>query len=173
VGWCRPCLSRLALAHAILARMPESELMYLCGGEIDAGEFSLDITSADLHPPEITTLLGLQPTYEHLRGDALGTRGHTFKSGRWKYSTGRLDFRTGRCFQEQFDDFVRALPDEMVVWERIATQHEIGVNIYLWMRTWNREFDLSTYAMGELTRRRLSLHIDTSLDADNEVQQSD
>lgn len=155
--------------------MPDSkdQLMYLCGGEIDAAEFSLDITSDDLQPTEITTLLGLQPTSHHLRGDAFGKRGHTYKFGRWRYATARLDFRAGRCFEEQFDDFVRALPDDPAIWERITTRFEAGILICLWMRTWNREFDISTFALGELARRRLRLHIDTYLESDDETEQTD
>ena len=155
--------------------MPDSpkELMYLCGGEIDTGEFALTITSEDLQPPEISALLGIQPTSHHLRGDAFGKRGHAYQFGRWSYSTGRLDFRAGRSCEEQFDDFVRALPGDAAVWERISAQHEAQVFIYLWMRTWNREFDISTFALGELARRRLRLHIDTYLESDDEAESTD
>jgi hypothetical protein len=151
--------------------MPDSndELKYLCGGEIDAGEFSIDITSNDLRPTEITALIGLQPTSHHLQGDAFGSRGHKFKSGCWTYSSGRLDFRAGRCFEEQFDDFVRALPNTSAIWERIAAHHEAVVKICLWMRTWNREFDISAFALGELARRQLRLHIDTYIEADTKT----
>jgi hypothetical protein len=151
--------------------MPESpkELMYLCGGEIDAGEFTLTITSDDLQPNEISGLLGIQPTAHHLRGAPFGKRGRTLNFGRWSLSTGRLDFRSGRSCEDQFDDFMRSIPDDTAVWERITAQHEAQVLIYLWMRTWNREFDISAFALGELARRRLRLHIDTYLDADDET----
>ena len=151
--------------------LPE-QLMYLCGGEIDAGEFSLTITSDDLQPTEISSFLGIQPTSQHLRGDAFGKRGYTYKFGRWSYSTGCLDFRAGRSCEEQFDDFMRSLPGDAAVWEHIAAHHEAQVFIYLWMRTWNREFDLSTFALGELARRRLRLHIDTYLDSDEETERN-
>ena len=143
--------------------MPDSKdrLMYLCGGEIDSGEFSLDITCDDLQPTEITRLLGIQPTSHHLRGDTFGKRGHTYKFGRWRYATARLHFHTGRCFEEEFDAFVRGLPDDPVVWEGITRRYEAGILVCLWMRTWNREFDISTFAVSELARRRLRLHIDT------------
>lgn len=152
--------------------MPE-QLTYLCGGEIDAGEFSLTITSDDLQPGEITALLGIQPTSHHLRGDAFGKRGHIYKFGQWNYSTCRLDFRSGKSCEKEFDDFVRSLPDDAAVWERIASQHEAQVFIVLWMRTWNREFDISTFALGELARRRLRLHIDTYLESEDETESKD
>ncbi len=160
--------SAQATSHA----MPDSskQLMYLCGGEIDAGEFSLTITSDDLQPTEISALLAIQPSSQHLRGDAFGKRGRTYTFGCWRYATGRLDFRSGRSCEEQFDDFMRSLPDDTAAWERIASHHEAQVFICFWMRTWNREFDISTFALGELARRRLSLHIDTYFQSDDETE---
>ena len=64
-----------------------------------------------------------------------------------------------------FDDFVRRWPAEEAVWDRISSEHEARVNIVLWMRTWNREFDLSPFALAELARRHLPLHIDTYLES--------
>ena len=145
------------------------ELTYLCGGEVNAGEFSIDITSEDLQPTEITALIGLQPTSHHLQGDAFGSLGHKFKFGRWRYSSGRLDFRAGRCFEQQFDDFIRALPNTPAIWGRIAAHHEAVVNVCLWMRTWNREFGISSFALGELAHRRLRLHVDTYFEADTKT----
>ena len=142
--------------------------MYLCGGEIDAGEFCLRVTADDLDPAQITELLRRQPTDVHRRGESVGKRGHKYKSGLWCFSTGRLDFRAEKSCEEAFDDFVRSLPDEPSNWERIATECEVQVSIYLWMRTWNREFDISAFALGELARRSLGLHIDTYLESDDE-----
>jgi hypothetical protein len=45
------------------------QLVYLCGGDIDEGEFSLVITSDNLKPIEITKLLDIQPTDSYQRGD--------------------------------------------------------------------------------------------------------
>jgi Domain of unknown function (DUF4279) len=150
--------------------MPDSsdQLMYLCGGEIDAGEFSLRVTADDLDPDQITQLLGRQPTSSHRRGDTFGKRGHTYKFGQWMFSTDRLDFRAGKCLEEAFDDFVRGLPDAPAAWERIAAECEAQVYICVWMRTWNRDYDISAFALGELTRRRLRLHIDTYLESEDE-----
>ncbi|HTI71664.1 MAG TPA: DUF4279 domain-containing protein, partial [Candidatus Limnocylindria bacterium] len=133
--------------------MPDPRnLVYAFGGEVDAGEFSLDITSDELQPAEISALLGLQPTYQHSPGESFGERSLPFKFGRWKHTTARLDFRAVHCFEEQFDDFVRALPDNPTVWERIAAQYDANVVIRAWMHTWNREFDISPFALGELAR---------------------
>lgn len=109
--------------------------MYLCSGEIDAGEFSLRITADGLDPDRITRLLGLQPTSTHRRGDTFGKRGHSYKFGQWTFSTERLDFRNGKC---------------------------------VWMRTRNRDYDISAFALGELARRKLRLHFDTYLESDDE-----
>jgi hypothetical protein len=150
--------------------MPDSseQLMYLCGGEIDAGEFCLRISSEDLDPGEVSGLLGLQATESNRRGDPLGKRGLTYKFGQWRFSTGRLDFRAGKSCEEFFDEFMRSLPGELAVWERITERHEAEVYISLWMRTWNRDFDISSFAIGELARRKLRLHVDTYLDVDDE-----
>jgi hypothetical protein len=150
--------------------MPDlsNQYTYLCGGEIDAGEFSLSITADNLDPDTMTQLLGRQPTHTHRRGDPLGKSGHTFNFGQWRFSTGRLDFRSGKSCQEAFDEFVRSLPDAPATWERIAVECEAQVSLCLWMRTWNREFDISAFALGELARRRLSVHIDTYLESDDD-----
>ena len=150
-----------------------NQLIYACGGEIDAGEFSLQITSDDLQPAEITAMLGLQATSQHLRGHTFGKGGHAYNFGRWSFTTSRLDFRAGRCFEEQFDDFVGGLPGDTADWERITARHESKILVCLWMRTWNREFDISTFALSELARRRLRLHIDTYLDSDDETKSRD
>ena len=142
--------------------------MYLCGGEIDAGEFCLRISSNDLDPEEITGLLRLEPTESHRRGDSFGKHGHTYKFGQWRFSTARLDFHAGRSCEECFDDFMRGLPGDLAVWERIAGRHEAEVYISLWMRTWNRDFDISSFAIGELARRKLRLHVDTYLQVDDD-----
>ena len=145
---------------------PQDNLIYAGGGEIDAGKFSLVITSDDLDPAEVTRLLGIQPTDSHRRGDLNHDR--PFKFGRWRFATARLDFRTGDCWcQKSFDTFVRSLPDVPDAWSRIARDYDAQVFIHLWMKTWNREFDLSAFALGELARRHLSLHIDTYLDSDD------
>jgi len=150
--------------------MPDSrnQLMYLCGGEMDAGEFSLRITADDLDPNQITQLLGCQPTSSHRRGDTFGKRGYSYKFGQWMLSTERLDFRTGKCCEEAFDEFVRSLPDSPTAWNRIAADYNAQVYICVWIRTWNRDFDISAFALGELARRKLQIHIDTYLESDDE-----
>ena len=145
----------------------EDKLTYLCGGEIDAGEFSLSIWSEALDPAEITQLLGVKPTEQYRRGDFNSTGEVQFKHGSWELSTGRLDFRNGKSCEESFDSFVRSLPDLPEAWNRIATAHTARVTMVLWMRTWNREFDLSSFALGELAKRHLSVHIDAYLEADD------
>jgi hypothetical protein len=153
---------------------PKSEdLTYLFGGEIDAGEFSLDIWSDDLSPAEITALLGIQPTSHYLRGDSFGNGGLKRNCGSWTYKTKRLDFRSGKCCEEQFDDFMRNLTGDDAVWARISAQHQARILIVLWMRTWNREFDNSAYALGELARRRLRLHIDTYIESPEEKNETE
>jgi hypothetical protein len=155
--------------------MPDSDdrLMYLCGGEIDAGEFCLRITSETLDHAQITEMLRLQPTDVHRRGESFGQQGHTYKFGQWRFSTGRLDFRSGRSCEQAFDDFVRGLPPDLSIWQRIVAEHEAQVYIYLWMKTWNREFDISPFALGELARRGLGLHVDTYLDEPDEDETRD
>jgi hypothetical protein len=143
-----------------------SELIYACGGEIDAGEFSVSITSENLDPDSLAEQLAMQPTKSHRRNDTFGKSGRRYGYGEWCFSSGRLDFRSGKSCEKQFDDFVRSLPDDTTAWERITAEHEARVFIVLWMRTWNREFDISCFALGELARRKLQLHIDTYLESD-------
>ena len=99
------------------------QLMYLCGGEIDAGEFSLRITADDLEPDQVTRLLGRQPTDAHRRGDSFGKRGGTYNFGQWTFSTGRLDFRADRSCEEAFDGFVRSLPDAPTLSEHLPNKN--------------------------------------------------
>ena len=150
--------------------MPDTndQPVHLCGGEIDAGKFTLQITSDDLQPAEITVLLGLQPTESYLRGDFNSAGKLKFNHGSWAFATDRLDFRTGSSCEQSFDAFMRSLPGAPDTWRRIAADNHACVLIVLWMRTRNREFDISTFALGELARRRMRLHIDTYLETDNE-----
>jgi hypothetical protein len=145
------------------------QLVYLCGGEIDEGEFSLVISSDNLDPNEITKLLGIQPTDSHQRGDFNKASKIQFNYGRWTYSTNRINFRAGKSCEENFDDFLHSLPNISEAWNQIATKHEARVFICLWMKTWNREFDFSAFAISELARRHLRVHIDTYLDLDDGI----
>lgn len=76
--------------------------------------------------------------------------------------------RIGKSCEEAFDEFVRSLPDAPAAWERIAAECEAQVYVCVWMRTSNRDYDISVFALGELARRRLRLHIDTCLESDDE-----
>lgn len=143
-------------------------LIYVCGGEIDAGEFSVDIWSENLNPESITEMLGKAPTDSHRKGDTFGPRAREYTYGQWVYRTGRMDFRSGRSCEECFDDFVRSLPGDEAVWRQLSSKYQTRVFIVLRMRTWNREFDLSPFALGELARRQLKLHIDTYLEVDED-----
>jgi hypothetical protein len=146
----------------------KDKLTYLCGGEIDAGDFSLSIWSEALEPAEINQLLGMEPTEQYRRGDFKRTCKVQFNHGSWEFSTGRLDFRSGKSCEESFDYFVRSLPDLPEAWGRIVADHTARITIVLWMRTCNRELDISRFALGELAKRHLSVHIDTYLEEDNE-----
>jgi hypothetical protein len=150
----------------------KDKLTYLFGGEIDAGAFSLSVWSEALEPTEITQLLGLQPTEHYRRGDFNRSGKLQFKHGSWELSTGRIDFRSGTSCEERFDSFVRSLPDLPEAWSRIAANYTARVTMVLWMRTWNREFDISPYALGELAKRYLPVHIDTYLEEDDETPEN-
>jgi hypothetical protein len=143
---------------------------YMCGGEMDAGEFYISITSDDLDPVRVAEQVGIAPTRSHRRGDPLARTGRTYSYGEWCLSTGRLDFQSGPSCEQQFDDFIRRLPSDETLWQRIQAQHSVRVSIVLWMETWNREINLSPFALGELSRFRLALNIDTYLASDDEEE---
>jgi hypothetical protein len=148
-------------------------LAYLCGGEMDFAEFCLDITSDDLDPKEITEALGVQPTYCHLKGATNRTGKAVYKFGRWQFSSGRRDARSGSSVYEAFDAFTRTLPGAEAPWPQINAKHDARIMVTLWMRTWNREFDLSSFALTELGRRGLALHFDTYLEPDDEEEDAE
>src|SRR5690242_17664407 len=110
----------------------EKNLTYLCGGEIDAGRFSLAIWSDALEPSEITRLLGLQPTEHYRRGDFNRSGKVQFNHGSWEFTTGRLDFRSGKSCKASFDSFVRSLPDLPEAWSCIAAEHTARITMVLW-----------------------------------------
>jgi hypothetical protein len=143
-------------------------LTYLCGGEMDFADFFLDITSDDLDPKEISGLLGREPTYCHRRGEANRTGKAVYKFGRWQLSTGREDSRSCSSVYDAFDAFVRTLHGHEAPWKQISTKHDARIMVTLWMRTWNREFDLSSFALSELGRRGLGLHFDSYMEPDDQ-----
>ncbi len=57
--------------------------MYLCGGEMDAEEFSLRITADNLDPDQITQLLGHRPTSSHRRGDSYRRQARNLNLPTW------------------------------------------------------------------------------------------
>lgn len=148
-------------------QISDDGLAYLCGGEMDFAEFCLDITSDDLDPKEITEALGVEPTYCHRKGETNRTGKAVYKFGRWQLSTGRRDSRSRSSVYEAFDAFIRTLPGAEAPWEEINANHDALIMVTLWMRTWNREFDLSSFALSELGRRRLRLHFDTYVEPDD------
>jgi Domain of unknown function (DUF4279) len=143
--------------------MPDNndELTYLCGGEMDSGEIILYISSEHLQPKEITTLLGLEPTRSYCRGEVSSNGKRVYNHGGWVFSSGPLHFRSGVSCEDSIDNFMRLLPENLDIWNRIVIEHDTHVSLVLWMHTWNREFDISTFALSELSRRKLKLHVDT------------
>jgi len=47
-----------------------------------------------------------------------------------------------------FDAFIRTLSGDEVPWEQINRKHDARIMVTMWMRTWNRELDLSSWLTG-------------------------
>ena len=136
------------------------------GGPIDEACISLRIFGDDLDPDELTSKLGVSPTNACRKGDV--HRGKKYdqieKHGRWQY--------TKPNSPEPIDDQVVALLNDLTddpdVWQDVASRFNVDLFVGVFMRDWNRGFDLSVPTLRLLADKRIPIGFDIYADADDE-----
>ncbi|MBX3438989.1 MAG: DUF4279 domain-containing protein [Planctomycetaceae bacterium] len=132
------------------------------GGPVDDVSITLRIFGDDLDPEEITALFRVQPTSSCKKGDVF--RGKHYdrleKTGKWLYAKDHV--------QDNLDTIVRDLlanlPDDLTIWTSITDRFSVDLFLGVWMRDWNRGFDLKHETLKHLSDRRLEIGFDIYCD---------
>ena len=140
-------------------RKPVGDLTYWCGGKVDENSITLRIIGDELNPDTISGLLGCQPTRGQRKGDILpDKRFHrTAKFGLWCL---KIDRTSEHTLQEQIKVLFSKLPDDLSIWQHITTTAHAELFCGLWLKTWNREFDISPDLLMQIAQRNLTLRFD-------------
>lgn len=149
-------------------KKPVGELTYWCGGEVDENSVTLRILSDELNPDLISHLLHCQPTRAQQKGDILPDKKYhrTAKFGLWRLT---IDRTNEQNLQEQINSLFLRLTDDISVWQQITATAHAELFCGLWLKTWNREFDISPNLLMQIARRNLTLRFDVYFDGDEDA----
>ncbi|HEX2915027.1 MAG TPA: DUF4279 domain-containing protein [Chloroflexia bacterium] len=142
------------------ASLPEGELIYLAGGEIDENRVSVGFWGDYLDPDVISELLGVEPTIAYAKGDKVPVNSEHYRvahTGLWRWAGIRTDTRT---LEEQIQLLFDQLPEDLSIWQDLSTKYGSELFCGIWMKTWNREFDLSPTIMKKIVDRGLTIRFD-------------
>jgi hypothetical protein len=127
------------------------------GGPIDASRAHLCLYGDDLIPDEVSSVLGLQPTEAHRKGDPSRTPGHGYGIGSWVLT----------CAVEKPDEpenaltsLLNSLPADPELWRELKNRYVIRITLGLTLLSWNRGFTLPA----PLLRRIADLGIEIGFD---------
>jgi hypothetical protein len=144
-----PSLAPAAEGSPSKPRAPDEVAVALC------------IYGDELDPSDVTSLLGINPTHAHRRGDASGPRSVPFKKGAWI-----LELRRSEPIDLDvlYSELLAPLPAEQAIWASLAQKYELrldfavhtdaGCGFYLSPETFalmssrHCAFNISIYAYG-------------------------
>ena len=132
----------------------------VAGGEVDEYQLTLRVSSDDLEPEDISTLLGIEPTSARRMGDLVGEPregGPTARTGSWHLKT---PAEPGAGFEGLVTALLNRLPADQSVWAALRENCKVDLFCGVFLRNWNRGMTLSPEMMNELSRRGIELGLD-------------
>lgn len=133
------------------------------GGPIGWFSASLHVTAEDLHPDQVTELLGCQPSRQQVKGVPLlrpdGSPRCTPRFGRWS-----RDIKSADTDEWDVSEVVRmlfdGLPTEQHVWDELAALGGVRVSLGLSMSKDNQEFEFDPGLLQLLASRSAAVWFD-------------
>ncbi len=138
---------------------PEARVIRI-GGQVDRTTATLRICGDDVHPAEITRLLGFPPTHARRKGEVWTGkrtgRKYAAPTGQWN-----LESPPGKG---DLDEHVRWLLDavnsDLAAWDSLRSRFEAELFCGLFLEEENRMTGLSAATMAELGKRGIALSLD-------------
>lgn len=128
---------------------------------VDEARVTLALYGESLRPDEVSTLLGVQPTYTHQRGDLRKHTGTPHPQGAWVLTVeamapiGPDDLLAG---------LLRRLPVDRELWRNLRTTYEVKAVVAVFQRTWNRGFGLRAETIASLDVAGIPIEFDLYYD---------
>jgi hypothetical protein len=135
--------------------MSDEQSSYL---EHDEFCVSLNFRGDDIDPPEITRLIGCEPTSAARTGDlsARAGRSFTYPSGFWSLSTQR----STHDIEEQLAELFSRLTSDCDVWRSLTTRYSADLFCGVFLSWFGHGFSMSPALHRALTDRNLLITFD-------------
>jgi Domain of unknown function (DUF4279) len=143
---------------------PVGEFTWIAGGEVDEYSVSLRFFGDDLDPDIMTAIMGVCPTISYRKGDIFRRKTHDKiqKTGSWRYRNQRSG---DISLEEQINNLFNLLPADLEIW-RDLKRFDPNLFCGLWLKEWNRSFDLSSEVLMRIAERGLRIGLDIYFDGD-------
>lgn len=152
---CQPLNSNVRPHNTHMAALNESRV-------------TLRFFSEELDPAEITAVLGVQPTDCYKKGQTrVLSTGNTliYKRGMWRFE---VPNRTPANLEAQIDEILGALTQDLAVWHRLASEHDVDLFCGLFMEESNEGFSLAPAFLALLSDRKIKIDFDVYAPSDKD-----
>ena len=127
------------------------------GGLVDETGVCLAVYGEDLDPPDVTAIIGREPTSAHRKGDRRGPRSAPYKAGAWFFKV-RGEAPQGPA--ELTAALLDQLPDDERVWAKLNELYKVQLRYGIHMTGWNRGFDLPAGLAARIAKLRATVMFD-------------
>lgn len=129
------------------------------GGPIEWFDISLRVSGSDLVPAKITEIMGRSPNREQEKDKPLfrpnGEIGRIPKFGAWWADLKPEDTDEWNC-GEAMMELLATMPSDPLIWQGLASRHNLSINFGLHLRGESQGFELSPESMIYLGERKIS-----------------
>ena len=129
------------------------------GGLVERTVVTLALYGDDLDPPEITRIIGCEPTHAHRRSEPRA--GHEFKnpykSGAWLLTV-KMEKPQGP--EEATERLLDLVPGDERVWKDLSERFELRISYGIFFSGMNRGFALSHNVQKRLVKYHAKLDFD-------------
>jgi len=133
------------------------------GGLVEKTKVSLALFGGDLDPPEITRMIGREPTHAHRRGEARPGPQYKvpYSSGAWLFS---VEVERPEGPDEATERLLDLLPSDERLWKDLSARYDLSFSYGVFFRGWSRGFTLSHRLLQRLVTYRARLDFDLYAD---------
>lgn len=134
-----------------------AKILLRVGGLVDETGVRLGVYGENLDPPDVTAIIGREPTSAHRKGDRRGPRSPPYKGGAWFYEL-RGEAPQGPA--ELSAALLDQLPDDAQIWAKLSERYDVQLRYGIHMTGWNRGFDLPADVAVRIARLRAAVMFD-------------
>lgn len=109
---------------------------------------TLCIHARDLNIGDLTSLLGIEPTSAHVRGDKVKPGSPPASEGTWL-----LEAPGNLTLAEKLSYLLETTTADQAVWDDLAASHRLRLNCAVFLHTWTDGFEVPAAVMEQIGRR--------------------